>query len=130
MAEALLEHQSDGAIRARSGGSHPKPLHPYTVRVMAERGIDVSTRKSKHLRRFEQARFERVITLCDKVREICPEFPGATATAHWSMADPASEGVADELSYPAFVRTAEELESRVPFLIGELTLSTGKGKDG
>ncbi len=122
MAEALLEHHSGGTIRARSAGSHPKPLHPNAVRVMAEGGIDISTRKSKHMARFTQTRFDRVITLCDKVREICPQFPGAAVTAHWSMPDPASEGATDEASYPAFRRTAEELESRIPFLIGELTV--------
>lgn len=121
MAEALLEHHSGGVIRARSAGSHPKPLHPNAVRVMAEAGIDISSRKSKHLDRFTETRFDRVITLCDKVREVCPQFPGAAETAHWSMPDPASEGGADAQSYPAFKRTAEELESRIPFLIGDLT---------
>ena len=126
MAEALIEHHSRGAIRARSAGSHPKPLHPNAVRVMAESGIDISTRKSKHLDRFRERRFDRVITLCDKVREICPQFPGAAMTAHWSMPDPASEGATDESSYPAFRRTAEELESRIPFLIGELMQCKGR----
>jgi protein-tyrosine-phosphatase/DNA-binding transcriptional ArsR family regulator len=121
MAEALLEHHSEGAIRARSAGSHPRPLHPNAVRVMAERGIDISGRKSKHLERFTHARFDRVITLCDKVREVCPEFPRAEAAAHWSMPDPAAEGADDEARYAAFERTAEELESRIPFLIGELS---------
>ncbi len=127
MAEALLAHRSGGAIRVSSAGSHPKPLHPNAVRVMAERGIDISTRSSKHLDRFMQRRFDRVITLCDRVREICPQFPGQPAVAaHWSMPDPASEGETDETSYPAFRRTADELESRIPFLIGELLLHTEK----
>jgi protein-tyrosine-phosphatase/DNA-binding transcriptional ArsR family regulator len=120
MAEALLEHRSGGAVRARSAGSHPRPLHPNAVRVMAERGIDISMHASTHLGRFRRRQFDWVITLCDKVREICPEFPGAAETAHWSMPDPASEGATDEASYPAFKRTAEDLESRIPFLIGEL----------
>jgi protein-tyrosine-phosphatase len=126
MAEALLEHDSHGTIRVRSAGSHPKPLHPNAVRVMAERGIDISTRTSKHLDRFRKMRFDRVITLCDKVREICPQFPGAVATAHWSMADPAAEGETDETSYPAFRRTAEEIESRIPYLIGAFMMSNGR----
>jgi protein-tyrosine-phosphatase/DNA-binding transcriptional ArsR family regulator len=126
MAEALAERYSGGAIRARSAGSHPKPLHPNTVRVMAERGIDVAGRKSKHLDRFRHERFDRVITLCDKVREICPEFPGAASLAHWSMADPAAGVASDDASYPAFVRTVDELEARIPFLIGELMLKRGK----
>jgi protein-tyrosine-phosphatase len=124
MAEALLEHHSAGAIRARSAGSHPKPLHPNAVRLMAEAGIDISKRGSKHLDRFRENRFDRVITLCDRVREICPQFPGAAETAHWSMPDPATEGASEEASYAAFRRTAEELESRIPFLIGALTQHT------
>lgn len=118
MAEALLEHHSGGRIRARSAGSHPKPLHPHAVRIMAERGIDISKRRSKHLDRFVSTRFDRVISLCDRLREICPEFPGAPEATHWSMPDPSAEG-----TYAAFQRTAEELETRIPFLIGELTAS-------
>lgn len=67
MAEALLEHRSGRAIRARSAGSHPKVLHPNEVRVMAEHGIDIAGRPTKHLDRFARTRFDRVITLCDKV---------------------------------------------------------------
>ncbi|MDQ4097826.1 MAG: metalloregulator ArsR/SmtB family transcription factor [Actinomycetota bacterium] len=120
MAEALLEHRSGHTIRARSAGSHPKTLHPNAIRVMAERGIDISGRETKDLRRFARARFDRVITLCDKVREICPDFPGPPITAHWSMPDPSAEGGTDAGSYPAFRRTAEELEVRIGLLIGEL----------
>jgi DNA-binding transcriptional ArsR family regulator len=75
MAEAMVEQRSGGTVRARSAGSHPKPLHPSAVQVMAERGIDIKDRSPKHLRRFARSHFDRVITLCDKVREVCPEFP-------------------------------------------------------
>ncbi|MEY2566618.1 MAG: ArsR family transcriptional regulator, arsenate/arsenite/antimonite-responsive transcriptional [Actinomycetota bacterium] len=121
IAEALLQTRSDGAIEARSAGSHPKTLHPNAVRVMAERGIDISERATKHLHRVARTRFDRVITLCDKVREICPEWPGQPTTSHWSMPDPAAGADTDEGSYPAFVRTADELETRVALLIAELT---------
>ncbi|MBO0693481.1 MAG: arsenate reductase ArsC [Acidimicrobiaceae bacterium] len=120
MAEAFLEHGSDHAIHARSAGSHPKPLHPNTVRVMGEHGIDVSGSVTKHLSHFAHTRFDRVITLCDKVREICPEFPGQPTTAHWSMPDPAAYAPADRDSYPEFQRAAEELETRINLLIAEL----------
>ncbi|MGH2807449.1 MAG: ArsR family transcriptional regulator [Actinomycetota bacterium] len=121
MAEALLEHRSGHSIRARSAGSHPKALHPNAVRVMAERGIDISGARTKTFRRFGRARFDRVITLCDRVREICPEFPGGPITAHWSMPDPVQEGDTDEDTYPAFLRTAEELETRIELLITRMT---------
>lgn len=120
IAEALLEHRTGGAVVARSGGSHPKPLHANAVRVMAERGIDISGRSSKHLDRFIHDRFDRVITLCDKVREVCPDFEGQPATSHWSMADPAGEGSDADRNYRAFVRTADEIELRVGLLIAQL----------
>lgn len=119
MAEALLLERSGGIIDARSAGSHPKPLQPNAVRVMAERGIDIAGNTTKHLRQFARMRFDRVITVCDKVREVCPEFPGATATAHWSIADPAASGDTDDATYPAFRHVAHELEDRIEFLIAE-----------
>ena len=121
MAEALLEERTGGTIAARSGGSHPKPLHANAVRVMAERGIDISDHRSKHLDRFIHDRFDRVITLCDKVKEVCPDFEGHPTTAHWSMADPAADGSDNDTSYAAFVRTADEIDERVGLLIAELT---------
>ncbi len=121
IAEALLEDRSDRTITARSAGSRPKPLHPNAVQVMADRGIDIADRPTKHLRRFARMRFDRVVTLCDKVREICPEFPGAPVAAHWSIADPAAQGDTDDETLPAFERVAEELDVRVSLLITELT---------
>jgi protein-tyrosine-phosphatase len=120
IAEAVLERRTNGAVVARSAGSAPKPLHANAVRAMAERGIDIADRRSKHLDRFARERFDRVITLCDKVREVCPDFPGQPTTAHWSMADPSAEGVDDKASYPAFVRTADEIEQRVELLLSQL----------
>jgi protein-tyrosine-phosphatase/DNA-binding transcriptional ArsR family regulator len=128
MAEALLEHRSGHAVSGRSAGSHPKRLHPNAVRVIAEHGIDISGRPTKHLSRFARTRFDRVITLCDKVREICPEFPGRPPAAHWSMPDPAAEGDTDEESYPAFQRTADELEVRVELLIPQITAQQKEGR--
>jgi protein-tyrosine-phosphatase/DNA-binding transcriptional ArsR family regulator len=122
MAEALLEHRSAGAAKARSAGSHPKALHPHAVRAMAERGIDISGHRTTHLDRFARSQFDEVITLCDKVREVCPDFPGEPGTRHWSMPDP-SDPANDGGSYAAFVRTADELEARVGELLPQLFAS-------
>ena len=113
MAEALCEQLSDGAVSAVSAGSHPKPLHANAVRVMRDRGIDISGRRSKHLSEFADRRFDYVISLCDRVREVCPEFPGVPEPIHWSVPDPAREAG----GVPAFERTAAELETRIGFLI-------------
>ncbi len=115
IAEALLEHLSAGAIEARSAGSNPKPLHPNAVRLLRRRGIDISGNRSKHLDEFAAERFDSVITLCDRVREVCPAFPSHPELVHWSIPDPAVEGSTNRTSYPAFERTGDELETRIGF---------------
>jgi ArsR family transcriptional regulator, arsenate/arsenite/antimonite-responsive transcriptional repressor / arsenate reductase (thioredoxin) len=109
MAEALCERLSGGAVSAASAGSHPKPLQPDAVRVLRERGIDISGRRSKHLGEFADERFDYVISLCDRVREVCPEFPHRPWLIHWSIPEPAD--------HDAFERTATELSTRIGFLI-------------
>jgi protein-tyrosine-phosphatase len=78
---------------------------------MDKRGINLRGRQPKHLQQFAAQRFDFVITLCDRVREVCPEFPDHPRAIHWSMADPALEGP------PAFERTAVELEMRISLLL-------------
>jgi ArsR family transcriptional regulator, arsenate/arsenite/antimonite-responsive transcriptional repressor / arsenate reductase (thioredoxin) len=120
MAEALAEQLSEGVVSADSAGSHPKPLHPNAVRVMRQRGIDLAGRRSKHLGEFTSRRFDYVISLCDRVREICPEFPGTPQAIHWSVRDPAREPGTDDETLPAFERTAAELEARIGFLLAAI----------
>jgi protein-tyrosine-phosphatase/DNA-binding transcriptional ArsR family regulator len=117
IAEALIKRMSHGTIEAASAGSNPKPLHPNAVQVMSKRGIDISGNRTKHLNEFVSQRFDFVITLCDRVREVCPEFPSHPDLVHWSVPDPALEGPSDRASYPAFERTATELETRIGFLL-------------
>jgi protein-tyrosine-phosphatase len=120
IAEALLEHMSAGAVRAYSAGSSPKPLHTNAVRVMHRRDIDISGNRTKHVDEFVAQRLDMVITLCDRVREVCPEFPSHPRLVHWSVPDPALAAPTDRASYPAFERTATELETRIRFLLSLL----------
>jgi protein-tyrosine-phosphatase/DNA-binding transcriptional ArsR family regulator len=120
MAEALLKARSGGIVEAVSAGSHPRPMHPNAVRVMAEDfGIDLADHAPKHLDAFAGQRFDWVISLCDRVREVCPEFPGAAEAIHWSIANPAT-GEPDEVTYPLFRQTAAELSTRIDFLLAVL----------
>jgi ArsR family transcriptional regulator, arsenate/arsenite/antimonite-responsive transcriptional repressor / arsenate reductase (thioredoxin) len=112
IAEALTQHLSGGAVDAASAGSAPKPLHPNAVRVLAERGIDIADRSSKHIDVFSGCRFGFVVSLCDRVREVCPEFPNRPDLVHWSIPDPSSDG-----RYTAFQQTLVEIETRVGFLL-------------
>ena len=116
IAEALCEQLSGGSVSAASAGSHPKPLHPNAVRVMRARGIDLAGRRSKHLSEFSGERFDYVISLCDRVREVCPDF-------RWPRAHPlerprpGARTGNDAETLPAFERTADELATRIDFFI-------------
>lgn len=116
MAAALLEHRSDGAVRTASAGSHPKALHPDAVRAMAERGIDISGNAVTLLDDVVGDAFDCVVTLCDKVKEVCPDVPGHPRLAHWSMPDPSTS----DAGYEAFTDTADEIDSRVALLLAQL----------
>jgi protein-tyrosine-phosphatase len=120
MAEALARSLSGGVIEAYSAGSQPKPLHPNALRVMREEhGLDLIAHASKHLDVFAEQRFDWVISLCDRVREVCPEFPDHPETVHWSIPNPAT-GDADDVTYPLFQQTAAELVTRIGFLLAAL----------
>jgi len=130
IAEALLVRMSDGRVEAASAGSAPKPLHPNAVRVMRAHGIDITSNRTKHLDELVRTRFDAVVTLCDRVREVCPEFPRRPRAIHWSIADPALAGTTNRASYPAFERTADELRTRIRFLLHQLSQSPTTGRPG
>jgi protein-tyrosine-phosphatase len=69
---------------------------------------------------FARRRFDYVITLCDWVREVCPEFPGHPGYLHWSIPDPAAAGGSDQDTYPAFEQMAAELETRIGFWLAAI----------
>jgi protein-tyrosine-phosphatase len=128
IAEALARARSGGAIEAVSAGSHPKPLHPNAVRVMREdHGLDLASQASKRLDVFAETKFDWVISLCDRVREVCPEFPGHPEVVHWSIANPVT-GEADEITYPLFRQTAAELSTRIDYLLAALADRAPKGE--
>ena len=126
IAEALAVARSGGQVEAHSAGSRPKPLHPNTVRVMRERGIEVESRQPKHLSIFAADQFDYVITLCDKVREVCPEFPRHPGYIHWSIPDPAAAGGNDDATLPAFRDTAAEVDQRMTYLLARLAALLGQ----
>uniref|UniRef100_UPI0018CC06C5 arsenate reductase ArsC n=1 Tax=Mycobacterium paragordonae TaxID=1389713 RepID=UPI0018CC06C5 len=119
IAEALLQQAAGRRARVASAGSRPKPIHANTFRVLREYGIDVTGRRSKHLDELRRRRFDYVITVCDKVREICPEFPGGQAI-HWSIPDPATAG-AGRAGYPAFRAVTADLHSRIRYFAQAIT---------
>ncbi len=112
MAEGWLRHLTAGRVEVYSAGTHPSSVHPLAIRVMAERGIDLSMHRSKSVQEFLGQSFDYVITVCDRAKEACPVFPGAPMRIHWSMPDPAAvAGAASSLD--GFRQIRDRLEARL-----------------
>jgi len=110
MAEGILRHLAGDKYDVVSAGTTPKGLHPCSVEVMKEAGIDFSTHTSKDVSRFLVKKFDYVITVCDRARQQCPVFPGA-APIHWGLEDPAEADLPDQLE--AFRRVRNEIRQRI-----------------
>jgi protein-tyrosine-phosphatase len=120
MAEALLRQMSLGQVEAFSAGSHPSSLHPLAIRVMAERGIDIRHATPKALQVFAEASFDRIITLCDQVREVCSTFPDDPIRLHWSLPNPATVQGSEAVRVQVFRNLADQLTFRIRLLLTTL----------
>jgi ArsR family transcriptional regulator, arsenate/arsenite/antimonite-responsive transcriptional repressor / arsenate reductase (thioredoxin) len=126
MAEGILRHLSAGRIDVMSAGSHPSGLHPLAVQVCASLGVDISGQRSKHLDELRDQSFDYILTVCDRVRESCPTFPGDPDRIHWSFLDPASVEGPDEERYQLFKQTGLQLMTRIRYLLTIIEREKGK----
>jgi arsenate reductase len=110
IAEGILRHLAGDEYDVFSAGTTPKGLHPLSVEVMKESGIDVSKYVSKDLTRFLGQSFDYVITVCDRARQQCPVFPSA-APIHWGFDDPAEADLPVQLE--VFRRVRDEIRQRI-----------------
>ena len=117
IAQALLQQAGGDDFEVESGGTEPKGVQPYTVRVLAEVGIDWSGAESKPLAPFVGQPWDYVITVCDRARQACPVFPGRPDAFHWDLEDPAEVEGTDEKRLAAFRRTRIELTERIDSFI-------------
>ena len=117
LAEALLGHLGGSDFDVQSAGTEPKGVNPFTVEVLAKRGIDWSAATSTSVDLLLDRSFDYVITVCDRARQACPVFPGEHNSLHWGLDDPAEVDGTDDEKRAAFERTAMELTQRLrPFI--------------
>jgi ArsR family transcriptional regulator, arsenate/arsenite/antimonite-responsive transcriptional repressor / arsenate reductase (thioredoxin) len=113
IAEALLRHRAGNRVQVASAGTRPgREVHPDASRLLRQAyGVDISAHRPRHLDAVGGRRFDRVITLCDRAREACPEFVPGPVRAHWSIPDPGPGGG------EALGRAAAEIDTRVRHLL-------------
>lgn len=118
LGEALFNHLGHGRLQAFSAGSRPKGVpHPGALRLLAQRGIDTATFRSKSWDEFtapDAPPIDLAITVCGNAAgEACPVFLGSPLKAHWGLPDPADVTGAEAEVDAAFEETWRLLEMRV-----------------
>jgi arsenate reductase (thioredoxin) len=119
IAEALVRHEAGDLYEVYSAGTSPFEVRAEAVLVMRELRIDISKQRSKPLEEFAGQKFDFVITVCDRARENCPDFPGSPVKLHWPFDDPAKVTEPGELRLMAFRELRDRIHSRVMFFLGE-----------
>ncbi len=95
LAEAVLNRDGVGRVRAYSAGSRPTGrVNPGAVRLLERLGLPTEGYRSKSWDEFAAPgapKMDLVVTVCDSAAgEICPVWPGAPLTVHWGVDDPAA----------------------------------------
>jgi arsenate reductase len=113
MAEGLLRDLASDRFEVFSAGTRPTVVNPLAIKVMAERGLDLSHNRSKHMNEFLSQPLDSVITVCDDAAEACPVFPGRAERIHWSFPDPAAAQGDEAARLAVFRATRDAIEARL-----------------
>lgn len=99
MAEGILRAAAGDMIDVFSAGSKPAGyVHPLSIKVLAEIGIDISKHTSKHMNEFLSRDITTVVTVCGNADQLCPTYPGQLNRHHWGFDDPAhAQGTEEEV---------------------------------
>ena len=113
MAEGFLRSMAGDRFEAQSAGTEKTSVHPLAIRVMAERGIDISGQTSKVYEGLLQKPWDYLVTVCDDANERCPFIPGVEKRLHWSFPDPSRAIGSDEERLVAFRKVRDQIEMRL-----------------
>ena len=116
LAEAILNRDGAGRVRAQSAGANPVGrVHPATLALLERRGLPATGHRSKGWAEFAAPgapAMDLIVTLCPAVAaEAQPRWHGAPLTAHWPVDDPAA-APADQIDL-AFQIAYHRISSRM-----------------
>lgn len=113
MAEGFLK-SFDRNLEVYSAGTSPADeVHPKAIRVMAEAGIDISSRKPERVDKFLEDSFDYVITVCSDAKENCPVFLGdVKERLHIGFEDPAKATGTEEEILQEFIKIRDDIKRK------------------
>ncbi len=113
MAEGILRDMAGNKFEVFSAGSHPSRVHPMSIAIMDEWGIDLRTHTSDPIDQYIDEGIDYVITVCDHAKQACPVFPGKTTQIHWSVDDPFHGWGENNALLDRYRETRNELKKRI-----------------
>jgi len=113
MAEGFLRHLAGDRFESRSAGTEPSHVNPTAIAVMQEKGIDLSSHRSKNVTDYLGQHFGYVITVCDNAKEHCPIFPGPSIRLHWPFPDPATVLGSEAERLQVFREVRDQIEQQI-----------------
>lgn len=113
MYRKLLPEPNGRGFEVYSAGIETHGLNPKAVKVMAEKGIDISNQTSDMIDPELLKKADFVITLCGDANDKCLMTPPHVHRDHWGFDDPAkTEGTEEEI-WEVFRRVRDEIEERI-----------------
>ena len=109
MADGVINHDFNGRIEAFSAGTEPHGLNAKAVQVMNELCIDISQKSSDHISKYDNQRFDYVITLCGDADDKCPQFFGGVERIHIGFDDPPKATGSEEEVMNVYRRVRDEI---------------------
>jgi arsenate reductase (thioredoxin) len=111
MAVGLLRHDAGEYFEVESADTWLGAVHPESVAVLRELGIDLPGDRSKHIDEVSALQFDFIITTDDNARESCPMFFRHGQKLHGHFGDPAAFGGSEEQRLELFRRVRDDLRS-------------------
>ena len=113
IAHGLLRDMAGDRFEVFSAGSHPSRVHPMSVAVMEEVGVDISHHTSDFVDDYLDKGIDIAITVCDNANQSCPTFPGNAERIHWSIDDPFKGWNFDTSQMDSFRETRREIKEKL-----------------
>lgn len=111
MAQGFLKHFNPGSLVESAGTQPASRINPFAVKVMTEKGIDISGEHPKLVDEFLNQEFDYVITVCDGANETCPTFIGkVNHRLHIGFEDPSDQKGSEEEVMPGYRKVRDQIE--------------------
>ena len=111
MAEGFARHHGGDLIEAHSAGVYPYgQICKETIKVMKERGIDITKQRSKGISEYVLRDFDLIVSMAPMPLS---DWQGSVGEIYWDVHDPFRQSLKE------FRKVRDEIEQKVKSLLGK-----------